>query len=188
MATRPRLASPWIRRATCSAVTLRQGGGDINGTVFELSPQPDGTWTETILYDFINDDRDGAGPLGGVVFDKAGNLYGTASAGGDANCLCGVVFKMTPDPKGATWKYRVLHRFTGKDGWVPAGHPDLRPGLQTPLRHNDGGRSRQLRRRLRNHALRHRSPATQPFFAPMKNRADRRSQFGTDPAAHLLSC
>jgi uncharacterized repeat protein (TIGR03803 family) len=51
-------------------------------------------------------------------FDRAGNLYGTASGGGDPNCSCGVVFKMTPGAKGK-WNYTVLHRFKGTDGWSP---------------------------------------------------------------------
>jgi uncharacterized repeat protein (TIGR03803 family) len=96
----------------------QQGGGDLNGTVFELSRQADGRWKETILYDFNNADRDGGSPRGRLAFDTAGNLYGTTTAGGDPNCLCGVVFKMTPGSNGK-WKYQVLHRFTGKDGYDP---------------------------------------------------------------------
>jgi hypothetical protein len=42
----------------------------------------------------------------------------TASAGGDPNCNCGVVFKMTPQANGK-WKYTVLHRFQGTDGEGP---------------------------------------------------------------------
>jgi uncharacterized repeat protein (TIGR03803 family) len=98
--------------------TFEGGNGDNNGTVFELSRQPDGHWKETILYDFHNADQDGGSPMGGLVFDKAGNLYGTTTAGGDANCLCGVVFKMTPQSD-RKWKYQVLHRFTGADGYDP---------------------------------------------------------------------
>jgi len=95
-----------------------QGGGSASGTVFRLSRQPDGRWKETILYFFPNGSRDGEGPAAGLVFDKAGNLYGTTSGGGDSKCSCGVVFKMTPQPSGK-WKYTVLHRFNGADGWVP---------------------------------------------------------------------
>jgi len=52
-----------------------------------------------------------------MVFDKAGNLYGTAS-GGVADCggyTCGVVFKLTPQKNGK-WNYSVLHKFNGSDG------------------------------------------------------------------------
>jgi uncharacterized repeat protein (TIGR03803 family) len=98
--------------------TFQGGMGNNNGTVFELSQQKDGRWKETILYDFNNADQDGGSPRGGLVLDKAGNLYGTTTAGGDPSCLCGVVFKMMPGSNGK-WKYKVLHRFTGKDGYDP---------------------------------------------------------------------
>jgi uncharacterized repeat protein (TIGR03803 family) len=91
--------------------------GTSGGTVFELSPRQDGRWKETILYNFPNFANGGA-PVGGVTFDNLGNLYGTASAGGDPNCDCGVVFKMTPQANGK-WKYSVLHRFKGTDGYGP---------------------------------------------------------------------
>src|SRR5271165_2979883 len=51
------------------------------GSVFKLSPGPSG-WTYTSLHDFTGGD-DGANPVSNVLFDAAGNLYGTASAGGN---------------------------------------------------------------------------------------------------------
>ena len=92
--------------------------GPSAGTVFKLSPQQDGHWKETILYDFPNSNKNGGAPVGGVTFDNQGNLYGTASAGGDPVCDCGVVFKMTPHSNGK-WSYTVLHRFQGNDGYGP---------------------------------------------------------------------
>ena len=92
--------------------------GGIGGTVFELSPRQDGSWKETILYNFANFQTNGGAPVGGVTFDNLGNLYGTASAGGDPTCDCGVVFKMTPKANGK-WSYTVLHRFKGTDGYGP---------------------------------------------------------------------
>ena len=106
------------RSGNAYGTTFEGGNGDNNGTVFELSRLQDGRWQETILYDFHNADQNGGSPLGGLVFDRAGNLYGTTTAGGDANCLCGVVFKMTPI-SGGKWTYQVLHRFTGADGYGP---------------------------------------------------------------------
>src|SRR6266852_4247158 len=55
-------------------------GGGINsccGTVFELSPPATagGSWSETILYAFLGG-SDGSTPLGTLIFDKLGNLYG----------------------------------------------------------------------------------------------------------------
>jgi uncharacterized repeat protein (TIGR03803 family) len=91
--------------------------GTSGGTVFKPSPQQDGHWKETLLYNFPSE-RNGAAPAGGVTFDDLGNLYGTASAGGDPTCSCGVVFKMTPQTNGK-WSYTVLHRFKGNDGYGP---------------------------------------------------------------------
>jgi hypothetical protein len=56
------------------------------GTVFELTPSGDGTWTETVLYSFcVNSVRncpDGVTPMAGPTFDHSGNLYGTTHGGG----------------------------------------------------------------------------------------------------------
>src|SRR5580658_4166882 len=54
------------------------------GTVFELSPGRKG-WTETQLYSFAPGKSLGTVPVGGLVFDKAGNLYGTTWAPGVEN-------------------------------------------------------------------------------------------------------
>jgi hypothetical protein len=92
------------------------GGVNGNGTVFEFSPSSDGHWKQSVLYDFPNC-ADGCLPGTTMVFDKAGNLYGTAS-GGVADCggyTCGVVFKLTPQKNGK-WNYSVLHKFNGSDG------------------------------------------------------------------------
>jgi uncharacterized repeat protein (TIGR03803 family) len=69
------------------------------GSVFKLEPRPDGTWLFTDLHDFTNHE-DGSYPVGGVTIDAQGNLYGTASFGGNRNyCAgsgCGVVWKIAP--------------------------------------------------------------------------------------------
>jgi uncharacterized repeat protein (TIGR03803 family) len=93
------------------------GGGCCFGTVFRLTPQGDGTWKETILYNFKRG-ASGSGPGAGVVRDKAGNLYGTTIYGGSPNCGCGVVYKLSPKKNGK-WKYTVLHTFIGSDGAQP---------------------------------------------------------------------
>jgi uncharacterized repeat protein (TIGR03803 family) len=98
--------------------TTSQGGSLGNGTVFELTRSADGRWKETILYNFPDPANKGGGADAGVIFDRAGNLYGTTPGGGDPNCECGVVFKMTPSANGK-WTYTVLHRFTGADGFDP---------------------------------------------------------------------
>jgi uncharacterized repeat protein (TIGR03803 family) len=93
------------------------------GVVFELTPQSNGSWTESVLYDFcsVSNCSDGANPAASVLFDAKGNLYGTTFYGGDARCTngCGVVFKLTKKRDGR-WTERVLHAFlAGNDGAFP---------------------------------------------------------------------
>ena len=85
------------------------------GTVFKLSHNSNGTWTETQLYSF-KAGNDGAIPEAGVIFDSAGNLYGTTIHGGPSND--GTVFRLTPPTKpGRVWTETVLYDFVGnRDG------------------------------------------------------------------------
>ena len=104
--------------------TTLEGGVNTNcygenigcGTVFELSPAAGGGWTETILHDFNFNGTDGVNPSGTLIFDAAGNLYGTTLFGG-ANGF-GTVFEVAP---GGT--ERVLYSFdsaaNGTDGFLP---------------------------------------------------------------------
>lgn len=86
------------------------------GIVFKLDPNG----IETVLYTFTGGKSDGASPNGPLVFDSAGNLYGTTFDGGTqgpvcADQGCGVVFKL--DPSG---KETVLYSFSGgTDGAFP---------------------------------------------------------------------
>jgi uncharacterized repeat protein (TIGR03803 family) len=93
------------------------GGAEGYGTIFELSPSSSGTWTETILYSFL--ESSGRGPEGALIFDSAGNLYGTTYNGGDLACGygigCGTVFELSPNGSGG-WSESVLHSFTGGFG------------------------------------------------------------------------
>jgi uncharacterized repeat protein (TIGR03803 family) len=75
---------------------------------------------ETVLYSFTGG-LDGGIPIGRLLRDHGGNLYGVTSLGGDSKCGCGTVFKL--DPSGAL---TVLHRFKGgKDGAQNEGQPEL---------------------------------------------------------------
>ena len=98
--------------------TTSAGGASGNGTVFKLShPTKGSKWTETILYSF-GTGSDGAVPLAAVKFDKAGNLYGTTSAGGSYGY--GTIFQLTP--AGSSWTETILHDFQdADDGAVPYG-------------------------------------------------------------------
>jgi len=92
------------------------------GGVFKLTPNSDGTWSESVLYAFTGG-KDGGHPVTGLIFDTAGNLYGTTYWGASRSCSqgCGVVFKLTPNGDGS-WTESVLHTFTGgKDGSYPTG-------------------------------------------------------------------
>ena len=73
--------------------TTSSGGDQGYGTVYILTPS-NGQWTETVLHSFTY--YDGAAPYSGVVFDSAGNLYGTAVSGGTYGPNGGVVYEITP--------------------------------------------------------------------------------------------
>jgi uncharacterized repeat protein (TIGR03803 family) len=95
---------------------LRDCGGLGCGVVFKLTPNQDGSWTESVLHRFTG--KDGAGPIAGLIFDTAGNLYGTTALGGRDNV--GTVFKLMPNTDGS-WTETVLHSFTGGlDGRNPS--------------------------------------------------------------------
>ena len=133
--------------------TTALGGANMSGTVFELSPNGAGGYTETVLYSFcsVQNCADGNDPMSTLIFDSAGNLYGTACSGGadgqgvasacgDGFDGYGVVFELSPEPpggcpsgsnRGNAWCETVLHSFTSSpDGaspfagitWDPSGN------------------------------------------------------------------
>jgi len=106
------------------------------GTVFNLQPPPNACtsatcyWLETTVLRFGI--GNGAFPESEVIFDSAGNLYGTTYTGGGydrmgggSGCtLCGAVYEMTPSGEG--WTEKVLYSFAGyqfgeADGAFPVG-------------------------------------------------------------------
>jgi uncharacterized repeat protein (TIGR03803 family) len=96
------------------------------GTVFELTLRHDGTWSEKALYKFCSTTNcaDGKSPYAGLIFDSAGNLFGTTYSGGSSDCQgCGTVFELTPEDNGK-WTEKVLHRFT----FDSATHDGASPG------------------------------------------------------------
>jgi uncharacterized repeat protein (TIGR03803 family) len=96
--------------------TTSEGVGFL-GTVYELSPTAGGVWTETTLHKFSISDGDTSGPYCGVIFDSAGNLYGTSLSGGSYGL--GMVFELSPSASGI-WEFRMLHAFgNGTDGRTP---------------------------------------------------------------------
>ena len=94
--------------------TTLGGGESGDGTVFELTPPGSGSgpWTETALYGFTGL-PDGANPQGNVIFDSAGNLYGTTNGGGATGH--GSVFELSPPSGGSgQWAENVLFSFNGR--------------------------------------------------------------------------
>jgi uncharacterized repeat protein (TIGR03803 family) len=90
------------------------GGTDSSGTVFKLT-HSGSNWTESVINDFSGG-SDGRNPLAGLVFDPAGNLYGTTGDGGAYSG--GTVFELSPTAEG--WSEIVLHSFGyGQDGASP---------------------------------------------------------------------
>ena len=108
--------------------TTTSGGFNVNsfcrqgcGVVFELSPSSGGSWTETVLHSLGAYLSDGYEPIGGLIFDAAGNLYGTAIA--DMMYGGGTVFELSPSASGK-WSEKVLHHFGhhAYDGIIPSGY------------------------------------------------------------------
>ena len=86
------------------------------GTIYKLTPQ-NGGWTETILYRFQGE-TDGAQPMGGLLFDRAGNIYGATQQGGYQGSPCGgygcgTIFELIAG--GGAWGENVLHLFKQAD-------------------------------------------------------------------------
>ena len=102
------------------------------GTVFKLTPPAPGQtrWTKTILHRFRNG-LHGGYPIGKLLLDGTGAIYGTTYQGGNGPCNdgfdhvigCGTVFKLTPPAPGQmTWTETVLYHFKGiPDGMGPRG-------------------------------------------------------------------
>jgi uncharacterized repeat protein (TIGR03803 family) len=104
--------------------TTEDGGGPNNaGTVFELSPNGSGGWTETMLHVFTSGGNDGYYPEAAPILDAAGNLYGTASQGGansGCNAYCGIARELSPPAGGSgPWTETILWNFNTTDGGNP---------------------------------------------------------------------
>ncbi len=105
--------------------TTQSGGSSGDGTVYELTPPPNaicGTatcfWKLTVLHTFAG--FDGRRPqYGNLLFDQAGNIYGTAAQGGQYGN--GVVYELLPS--GGGWSESILYSFAGppNDGSLPSG-------------------------------------------------------------------
>jgi uncharacterized repeat protein (TIGR03803 family) len=98
------------------------------GTVYELTPPAgggSGLWTETLLWSFPSNATDGEAPYSKVVFDSAGNIYGTTNNGGVSGD--GTVFELSPPAGGiGSWTENILYSFcpNGASGCTDAVFPE----------------------------------------------------------------
>lgn len=88
-----------------------------SGLVFELT-QSNGTWTQTVLYNFPGFSGDGTTPASTPILDPNGNLYGLTAYGGTMGG--GAVFKLWTPPSGSgAWTETVLYNFPSGQGGPP---------------------------------------------------------------------
>jgi uncharacterized repeat protein (TIGR03803 family) len=97
------------------------GGVHGIGAVYQLSPNADGSWSESLLYSF-NVKPDGQQPDAEVTFDASGNLYGTTYYGGRDNI--GTVYELSP-ASGGGWTEKVIFDFDPLNGRSPQGPVSL---------------------------------------------------------------
>jgi uncharacterized repeat protein (TIGR03803 family) len=100
-----------VRDTSGNLYGMTYEGGTLNlGTIFKV----DASGTETVLHSFAGGATDGALPVGDLILDKAGNLYGAVQTGGVSDL--GVVIKLSKNGK-----FKVLHSFAGgtSDGEYP---------------------------------------------------------------------
>jgi hypothetical protein len=114
-----------LRNGVLYGVTQIGKGSASNGTVFQLVRKT-GLWKETILHRFTW--TDGLDPVGGLIADSAGNLFGAASLGGNGVACpgsqdggCGTIYELSPPAvAGDPWQETTLHAFTNPgDGKNP---------------------------------------------------------------------
>jgi len=89
------------------------GGTEGYGTVYQLSPSSDGTWTERDIVDFPSSCSPACKPESGIILDSAGNIFGTTPY------AAGIAYEVSPNGDG-TWTLTDLHNFgSGTDGADP---------------------------------------------------------------------
>jgi uncharacterized repeat protein (TIGR03803 family) len=95
--------------------TTQEGGAYNQGTIFELTPNSDGTWTYSIIHEFNASTQQPSDPSGSLVIDAAGNIYGTAVNGG--LYYDGAVYKLSFS--GGAWTVTDLYNFTSDFSYFP---------------------------------------------------------------------
>ncbi len=112
------IGTPVLDRAGNLYGTTSGGGAHKDGTVYKLTPGGENEkWKLKTLYPFKGG-NDGNQPFAGIVFDAAGNIYGTTVYGGTFDQ--GTVFELVRVGKtGYSYKEKVLWSFNGTDGAYP---------------------------------------------------------------------
>ncbi|HEY2447109.1 MAG TPA: choice-of-anchor tandem repeat GloVer-containing protein [Rhizomicrobium sp.] len=90
------------------------GGRNNSGEVYELVHNLDNSWTQVILHSFATCTAggcpEGCQPLGNLILDSSGNLYGTTSKGG-LNAFGATAFELKPNLTHTKWTLSLLHTF-----------------------------------------------------------------------------
>jgi len=125
--------------------TTAYGGSSGYGVVFKLT-RSGSAWTESVLWNFTCGD-DGCNPFGGVIFDSAGNLYGTTQF--SYNYAAGTVYELSPTQSG--WIETTISGLPGVSGTASGGlvmdaqgslfglTGDIQPGSVYELTPRNGG-------------------------------------------------
>jgi uncharacterized repeat protein (TIGR03803 family) len=97
--------------------TTYLGGSEGDGALFKLTRGSKGKWSEKLLISF---GKPNLKPFGGIIFDKAGDIFGTTTEGGvDAE---GDVYELVAPPAGKTgYTGKVVYHFNGTTGNEPFG-------------------------------------------------------------------
>lgn len=105
---------------------LGNNAGTSLGVVYELTSSSSGSWSESFPFNFNGGSPGGGSGAAGLIFDSAGNLYGTTSLGGANTCskegdACGMVFQLSPQGNG-TWTETTLYNFqSANNSYWPVG-------------------------------------------------------------------
>jgi uncharacterized repeat protein (TIGR03803 family) len=86
--------------------TLAGGALNDNGVIFQFHPNGDGTFTENLIYEFGQGKTDC--PVGPMLMDKLGNLYGTTACSGAYGY--GSVYKLSQ--ANGVWTFESIYDFT----------------------------------------------------------------------------
>jgi uncharacterized repeat protein (TIGR03803 family) len=95
------------------------GGPNAAGVIYQLRPQPDGSWKLQLIHSFTGGNDGASASAGRLLVDASSNIYGVATAGG-ANGA-GTAFRLTKSQSGQ-WNFTVLYAFKGQpDAGFPYG-------------------------------------------------------------------